>query len=357
LAGHATPNLSAGTGTRRLLVTSGADLSFSVKQNSLGFQHSGHRARMRFCAVAAKRNQQIQPSGVGPIGDDKGRPEERPCHDEVCCAAAPRVRTSLQAGIGRRILNASAYAGCGVAHGPPDGSGHSKPPAPVFVEDDGGYLQSIATLGQIARWLTSLDVDRNQCDRCGWSAEPAFRVETFIPKEPQVATRSRSTAVPKTMQAKYDSVATLTDAFCRDHLNDEYRELARAMTAALCRKRPTPLVSGQPRVWACSIIYTLGQLNFLSDKATQPHMTMADVCAAFGVGQSTASAKARAISDALHTNRMDPTWMLRSLIDQNPFVWMAEVNGMLVDLRDMPREVQAIAYDKGLIPYIPADHQ
>jgi hypothetical protein len=34
---------------------------------------------------------------------------------------------------------------------------------------------------------------------------------------------------------------------------------------------------------------------------------------------------------------------------------MAEVNGMLVDLRHMPREVQVIAYEKGLIPYVPAD--
>ena len=95
-------------------------------------------------------------------------------------------------------------------------------------------------------------------------------------------------------------------------------------------------------------MYALGQLNFLSDKSSQPHMAMADLCAAFGVGQSTASAKARVISDALRTNRMDPTWMLRSFVDQNPLVWMAEVNGVLVDLRDMPREVQLIAYEKGM---------
>ena len=167
----------------------------------------------------------------------------------------------------------------------------------------------------------------------------------------------RSTSVPKAMQAKYDAVVALTDAFCRDHLNDEYRDLARAMAAALCRKRPSPLASGQPRTWACAIVYRLGQLNFLSDKSSRPHIAMADLCAAFGVGQSTAAAKAKVIRDALHTNRMDPTWMLQSLVDQNPLVWMAEVNGLLVDLRDMPREVQAIAYEKGMIPYIPADRE
>jgi hypothetical protein len=157
------------------------------------------------------------------------------------------------------------------------------------------------------------------------------------------------------MQATNDAVVALTDAFCRDHLNDEYRDLARAMAAALCRKRPSPLASGQPRTWACGIIHVLGRLNFLSDKASQPYMTMAEVSAAFGVGESTASAKARAISEALGTDRMDPAWMLKSIVDRNPIVWMAEVNGLLVDLRNMPREVQASAYELGMIPYIPAD--
>jgi hypothetical protein len=49
--------------------------------------------------------------------------------------------------------------------------------------------------------------------------------------------------------------------------------------------------------------------------------------------------------------------MLKSIVDQNPLVWMAEVDGLLVDVRDMPREVQVIAYEKGMIPYIPADQE
>jgi hypothetical protein len=50
--------------------------------------------------------------------------------------------------------------------------------------------------------------------------------------------------------------------------------------------------SSQPHrpTWACGIIHVLGQLNFLSDPASQPYMTMAEVAAGFGVGQSTASA-------------------------------------------------------------------
>ncbi len=56
-------------------------------------------------------------------------------------------------------------------------------------------------------------------------------------------------------------------------------------------------------------------------------------------------------------NRLNPNWVLPSLFEQSPLVWIAEVNGFLVDLRDMPREVQEIAFEKGMIPYIPADQE
>ncbi len=168
---------------------------------------------------------------------------------------------------------------------------------------------------------------------------------------------ARKTSVPKAMQPAYDAVTALTDAVCRDHLDDEYRDLARAMTAALCRKRPSPLAAGQPRTWACGIAYALGQLNFLSDRSFKPYMSTKDLCAAFGVGASTAQAKAAAIRAALGANRMDPAWMLPSRAARNPLIWMAEVNGFLVDLRDMPREVQEIAFEKGMSPYIPADQE
>jgi hypothetical protein len=41
-------------------------------------------------------------------------------------------------------------------------------------------------------------------------------------------------------------------------------------------------------------------------------------------------------------------------MDENPLIWMVEINGFLVDIRHAPRDVQEIAFNKGLIPYIPA---
>ena len=52
-----------------------------------------------------------------------------------------------------------------------------------------------------------------------------------------------------------------------------------------------------------------------------------------------------------------PLRKLTSRLDDNLLVWMLEVNGFLMDIRMAPREAQVAAYDKGLIPYIPADRK
>lgn len=57
----------------------------------------------------------------------------------------------------------------------------------------------------------------------------------------------RSNSIPKGMLATYERIVGLTDDVCDRQLNSEYRDLAGAMTGALCRKRPSPLTSGQPR--------------------------------------------------------------------------------------------------------------
>jgi hypothetical protein len=52
-------------------------------------------------------------------------------------------------------------------------------------------------------------------------------------------------------------------------------------------------------------------------------MKTAELFAAFGVGESTVNAKARAIERALGTQPFDPQWTLPSLAEKNPLVWMA----------------------------------
>src|SRR6266851_1651994 len=114
-----------------------------------------------------------------------------------------------------------------------------------------------------------------------------------------MASISKSERVPKPIQATFDAIVALTDAFCRAHLDEEYVQLARQATAALCRKRPSPLATGHLNTWACGIVYALGSVNFLFDKSQTPSMRAAELCAGFGVSPSTGAAKAKAVRDVL----------------------------------------------------------
>jgi hypothetical protein len=51
---------------------------------------------------------------------------------------------------------------------------------------------------------------------------------------------------------------------------------------------------------------------------------------------------------------MSPEWTLPSRLADNPLAWLVQVNGLIVDIRRMPTEVQKRAFEKGLIPFIPA---
>lgn len=86
-------------------------------------------------------------------------------------------------------------------------------------------------------------------------------------------TEKQSERVPIALQGQYGAITALTDQFCEAHLNTEYRDLCRRMVAKLCRKRPSPLATGNPNTWACGVVYTAGRVNFLFDKGQTPTMT------------------------------------------------------------------------------------
>lgn len=165
----------------------------------------------------------------------------------------------------------------------------------------------------------------------------------------------RSEKVPKSVEPIYHPIIALIDDVCEQHLSDEYALLSRQLAAALARKRPPPIQRGKPEIWACAIVYAIGTVNFLFDKSQAPYMSSDELCAAFGVKKSTASNKAKTIRGMFDMYQMDPDWSLPSRLDDNPLVWMIEVNGFIVDVRHAPRETQEVAFERGIIPYIPSD--
>ncbi len=159
--------------------------------------------------------------------------------------------------------------------------------------------------------------------------------------------------IPREIRERYEAVIGITDGFCREYLNEEYANLCRKMAVVLSRKRPSLLESGRTRSWAAGIIYVLGRVNFLSDDSREPYMKLSDLCEKTGVSQSNASNKSREIWYRLDLMQLHPDWCLPSMLEKNPLAWFVEVNGLPVDARMMPVEVQEEAYRLGLIPYVP----
>lgn len=152
-------------------------------------------------------------------------------------------------------------------------------------------------------------------------------------------------------------VIKLIDQFCKAHLNEEYAVLCRRLAEKLNRKRPSPLLQGSPNAWASGIVRAVGGVNFLQDKTQTPHMRSTDIDHHLGTSPSSGAAKLAAIRKLFKMRQFDPEWTLPDRMDNNPMVWMLQVNGFMLDVRHAPREVQEIAFNKGLIPYIPADRQ
>ena len=170
-----------------------------------------------------------------------------------------------------------------------------------------------------------------------------------------MAKAKKSENVPKAMQEVFDKIVAITDEVAEKNLNDEYAQTIRYATAALCRKRPSPLLKGRVKSWACGITYAIGFVNFLFDRSQDPFMSAADLCAAFGVSKSTGGNKSKEVRDILKTFQRDPNWCLPSEMDNNPMAWLITVNGFMIDARNAPRQIQELAYKKGMIPYIPDD--
>jgi hypothetical protein len=180
--------------------------------------------------------------------------------------------------------------------------------------------------------------------------------EPLPPKVP----KPRPMPPPPTKEEKDETVRVvigLIDKFCSEHLNEEYAVLCRKLAERLGRKRPSPLLHGSPNAWASGIVRAVGGVNFLHDKSQTPYMRATDIDHYLGTSPSSGAAKLAAIRKMLRMHPFDHEWTLPSRMEDNPLIWTVEINGFPVDIRHAPRQVQEIAFNKGLIPYVPADRR
>jgi hypothetical protein len=175
-----------------------------------------------------------------------------------------------------------------------------------------------------------------------------------LPAVTSLADSGETPKLPTAVRPVFNEITEITRAFCTQHLDAEYARLCDKLAAKLARKRPSPLLRGDRRIWAAGIVYAIGRVNFLADPDQQPHLRTEELASLLGVKQTTMANKGRWIMDTLRIGLLDPEYCRRDLLDHNPLVWMLEVDGLLVDARWLPEAVQVQAWQRGLIPYVPA---
>jgi hypothetical protein len=157
--------------------------------------------------------------------------------------------------------------------------------------------------------------------------------------------------VPVGLRARVGEIVGLTDHLCSSRLDGEYAALCRRLVVKLARKRPSPIGSGQARVWAGGVIYAVGQNNFLFDPSETPHVTADQLSELIAVPKNTIAAKAKHIRDAVRMDvPMDPEFCRGELLADDPRAWLVEVDGVIIDARMLPLELQTQARQLGLIP-------
>jgi len=132
-----------------------------------------------------------------------------------------------------------------------------------------------------------------------------------LPKPAPPSVDTKGANVPKGMSARYMEVAGIIEAFCDEKLNeDEFKDICLRALAKLCRKRPSPIMTGRARTWACGIVYAIGSCNFIFDRSQSIYTPAADIADWFGLAKSTAASKSYEITKLLNLSYFNAEFLM-----------------------------------------------
>lgn len=127
----------------------------------------------------------------------------------------------------------------------------------------------------------------------------------------------------------------MTRDFCISWIDQEYADLCEKLIAKMARKRAVPFISGRLNIWAASVVWSIGRVNFLGDKTFAPYLSLEEVAKHFGASKSSVGQKAGKICDLMKLQYYDLEFSTNHMAQQNPFLRMAvDANGFIHILDD-----------------------
>lgn len=169
-----------------------------------------------------------------------------------------------------------------------------------------------------------------------------------------VSARYGNRPIPVELADTVAAIVAATDRACEQHLDAEYADLCRSLVDRLARVSPSPLVRGDPGIWAAGVVHTVGWINFLFDKSQTPHLRADELAERLGVAKSTIANKSARIRALVGLSWYEPDLTRRDMLERKPFAWLVSVNGIPVDARTLPGELQDEVRRLGFIPDLDA---
>jgi len=151
----------------------------------------------------------------------------------------------------------------------------------------------------------------------------------------------------KMIEEKTQQLIGMTGSFCQQFLDEDYKQLCEKLIRKMSRKRAVPFLSGRMEIWAAAVIYALGSINFLFDKSFKPYAAADDICNFFGTSKSTTSQKAQVIRNMFKMGYYDGEFSTHHMKENSPFSNFVMINGLIVDKRHLPPEVQGMLKREG----------
>lgn len=142
-------------------------------------------------------------------------------------------------------------------------------------------------------------------------------------KKPATKTKKPAPKVKKlSLETLQKELIKHTDAFCKQHLNAEYRDMCRVMAKGLCVDE-SPARVGDTAIWAGAIVATVGYVNFLDDAEMKPFLSKADLAKKLGIKASILNKHRDILIYGFDIIEFDPDFTLPSMIPLNPLIAMA----------------------------------
>ncbi|MBT3374766.1 MAG: hypothetical protein HN742_34145 [Lentisphaerae bacterium] len=144
-----------------------------------------------------------------------------------------------------------------------------------------------------------------------------------------------ATKVQKEARAK--EIAVYLALFTSQCFDDELRGLADKLMAKLSRMRKLDITRGRPEIWAGTIVYLIGRLNFLFDRSSPSHVTPDQIAEHFGAAKTTLQNKATMVEKATGIHQGDREFTRSEIADMFSVIELP--NGFLTTLEMLREEL------------------